>query len=318
MKNKVAIYFANGIGNFLLMTPAIQALSKYYNSKIDIVIPKSSDIRYESVKEICDKWNIINKIIVYPKDRFKINSYEILLTIPHCYPSEIGDLFKQKGIVHDNPNWMVSGIHEIEYCMNAVYNLGYTGEIPRIHVSLPDGPIIIKSQKDKERKIIAFCNGAALLSKRWRWERKKWDKWLELANLFENYYNVGIIYLGGKSEEKEGEELQKRNKNITSYAGKLSFVESVKALSQCNLLISTDTAIMHASESVQVPVVALFGATSVSKNRPYNNRFEIVRGRDCQFVPCQYHWRFNLCQDYKCMKSITVGDILKAVRKISF
>lgn len=311
---KIAVYFANGIGNYLMMTPAIRALSDHYQSKIDMVFPSdNSDLRLNVVRQLCDSWDVVNKIIEYPAKRFDPNKYEILFTTAHCEKSQAGDIFKQVGIQFQQPEWIKTGIHEIEYYMQEVYKLGYKGTIPNIHIDLADKPLI---KKRVGRRLIAFYNGAALLSQRWRWERKKWGGWKQLAAQLENYYNTDIIYLGGESEKPEGETLAKKNKNIKNYAGKLSFQESAKALSQCDLLISSDSAIMHVAEAIDVPVVALFGSTLVSKNRPYIGNYRIVRNNGCAFMPCQYHFRFTTCQEFKCMNNMAVGDVMKAVREI--
>lgn len=311
--HKIAVYFANGIGNYLMMTPAIRALSDHYESKVDMVFPSdNSDLRLGVVKELCSQWDIINKIIEYPANNFDPNRYKVLFTTAHCEKSQAGNIFDQVGIDYDGPEWIKTGIHEIEYYMQEVFKLGYKGPTPPIHIDLPETPLI---KRRKGRKLIAFYNGAALLSQKWRWERKKWNQWGALAVELENYYNADIIYLGGKSEKREGDKLTKKNKNIKSYADELSFAESAKILSQCDLLISTDSALMHAADAVKTPVIALFGSTLVSKNRPYAGNFKIARSNGCPYIPCQYHFRFNTCKEYKCMNSITVSNVMKSTRE---
>jgi len=309
---KVAVYFCNGIGNLLMMTPAIQALSRMYDdSKVDVVMPSEwNDYRVPIIKEILDNWDLVNKVISFSKEQFYPDKYKQLFTSIHCEPSQAANLFQQKGNKYDKSNWIAEYSHEIEYYMSEVYKLGYKGEIPPIVAPKARKPLF---RGDKTR--IAFYNGAAALSKKYRWERKKWDKFGGLAVELNNYYGAEIIYLGGKSERKEGEELAKKFEFVSNYAGKLSFLESVKALSQCQLMISSDSALMHATEAVGVPVVALYGSTLVSKNRPYFGKYGIVRG-ECKYAPCQYHTQFSLCKDFVCMKSITVGQVMKSVRKI--
>lgn len=311
-KPKVAIYFCNGIGNLLMMTPAIQALSLMYdNSKIDVVMPSEwNDYRAPIVRQVLEGWDLINKIISFPKDKFDIGSYKLLFTSAHGELSQASALFGQKGNPFEKAKWLDEYPHEVEYYMNEVYKLGYKGITPPIVAPMASKPIL-KGSKPR----IAFYNGAANLSNKYRWGRKKWGGFADLAQEVYNYYEAEIICLGGKGEKEEGQELANKFDFVTNYAGSLSFLESVKALSQCDLMVSTDSALMHAAEAVKVPVVVLFGATLVSKNRPYFGEYEIVRGK-CEFAPCQSHFRFQTCNDFICMKNITTGHVMNAVRKL--
>jgi ADP-heptose:LPS heptosyltransferase len=310
--SKVAVYFCNGIGNLLMMTPAIQALSKLYgDSKVDIVMPSEwNDYRAPIIKDILNRWGLIGKVISFPVDKFYPKSYKLLFTTAHCEPSQAASLFQQKGNKFGKADWLTDYPHEIEYYMSEVYGLGYKGLTPPIVAPMAEQPTL---QGDKPK--IAFYNGAASLSKRYRWERKRWDRFGELAEELHSYHGADIVFLGGKSEQKEGKRLAGKFEFVTNYAGNLSFMESVKALSQCKLMISTDSALMHAAGAVDVPVVALFGATMVSKNRPYSGKHAIVRGK-CAYAPCQYRSQFYTCKDFKCMDSISVGQVMQAVREM--
>jgi ADP-heptose:LPS heptosyltransferase len=308
---KVAVYFCNGIGNLLMMTPAMQALGKLYDSKIDIVMSSNwNDYRSPIIKEVLDEWGLVNKVIMFPKDKFYPSRYKKLFTTAHTYPSQAGNLFQQKGEGYRQADWLNEYNHEVEYYMDEVYKLGYKGEIPSLDMPIADKPLL-KGNKPK----VALYNGAARLSQRYRWERKNWGKFDELAEEIHNFYDTDIIYLGGKSEQKEGDRLVKEFGFVTSYANKLTFMESAKAVKQCDLMISTDSALMHTAEVVDTPVVALFGSTMVSKNRPYKGKYSIVRG-ECTYMPCQYRSQFYTCKDYKCMDSISTGQVMKAVREM--
>ncbi len=309
-KSKVAVYFCNGIGNWLMMTPAIQALSTLYNSPVDIVMPsENDDSRLPIIHSICKQWDVVNKLILFPDQDFYPSRYDVLFSTSHCEPSHAKALFDQQGIKYRTAKWLGECIHEVEYYMNETYRLGYKGPIPPIQIPATDQPKLGGGAK------IAFYNGAASLSERYRWERKKWNGFNELAKELHNCYNVDIIYLGGKAESEEGNNLEGKYGFVKNFAGKLNFLESVNALKQCNLMISSDSALMHAAEAVNVPIIALFGSTMVSKNRPFSGNYKILRGK-CQYSPCQYHPQFNLCREYKCMDSISVGQVMSTVMKM--
>jgi ADP-heptose:LPS heptosyltransferase len=310
---KVAVYFCNGIGNLLMLSPALQALSQLYdNSKIDVVVPSEwNDYRKSIVLEILNEWGLVNKAILFPEQKFYPQRYKQLFITSHNESSQAFSLFKQKGNSFTPASWLSDSMHEVEYYMNEVRKLGFEGATPPVTVPLIKKQLKLKGKRPK----IAIYNGAARLGKMHRWERKTWDKFDNLAEQLHNYYKVDIIYLGGNSEIEEGKRLAATYPFVFNYAGKLSFLESVKVLSQCKLLVSTDSALMHVAEAVNVPVVALFGATLASKNRPYSyDKYRIVRGK-CRFAPCQYTNMFVTCNDYTCMTGMQVGDVMQATIK---
>ncbi len=308
--SKVAVYFCNGIGNWLMMTPAIQALSKLYDSPIDIIMPsENTDSRMPVIHSICREWDVVKNLILFPDQDFYPERYKVLFSTSHCEPSIAKKLFDQTGIKYRPAKWLGECLHEIEYYMNETYRLGYKGPIPPIQIPATDQSKLRGGTK------IAFYNGAASLSERYRWERKKWNRFVELAKELHNCYDVDIIYLGGKAEVEEGNALESKYKFVKNFAGKLNFLESVHALKQCSLMISSDSSLMHAAEAINVPVIALFGSTMVSKNRPFSGDYRIIRG-NCRYSPCQYHPQFNLCRDYTCMESISTGQVMQAVMEM--
>lgn len=129
-------------------------------------------------------------------------------------------------------------------------------------------------------------------------------------------YDCEFYYLGGKAEKEEGEELVKKFPLVHNFASKTSFTETAKVLKQCDLLITNDSGIMHLGDLLQKKMVVLFGATIVSKNGPYFSKdYRIVRS-PCVCAPCQYHWSFHTCSDYKCMRAISIERVVKEVQSL--
>jgi len=71
---------------------------------------------------------------------------------------------------------------------------------------------------------------------------------------------------------------------------------------------------MHMAAAVGTPIVAIFGSTLVSKNRPWTDRAAIVRS-PLKCSSCQHIFVFNLCKDQDCMKAISPSDVFGTVRE---
>jgi ADP-heptose:LPS heptosyltransferase len=83
-------------------------------------------------------------------------------------------------------------------------------------------------------------------------------------------------------------------------AGKLTFRETVGALSLSRFLVTGDTALMHAAASLGVKTFALFSSTNPVETGPYGNDHYVICGK-CEERPC-----FKTeCTSMACMKRIT-------------
>jgi len=126
-------------------------------------------------------------------------------------------------------------------------------------------------------KLIVFQPGAAFQSKVWS---------------AENYITLGkklvsdgnhILITGAPLEQELcaaiGKEIGKEiGANVIVSAGKTSFRESIALASHGSVVISGDTALMHAASALSVPVIALFGSTSPIETGPYGEGNRVLVG----------------------------------------
>jgi len=86
-----------------------------------------------------------------------------------------------------------------------------------------------------------------------------------------------------------------------------SFQDALNWLSGARLLITTDGALHHAAEALQVPAIVLWGGVASPNNLGYDDHINIWHGDE----PCGTHSRLcRHCQ--KAMKKITVDEVLEA------
>lgn len=142
---------------------------------------------------------------------------------------------------------------------------------------------------------------------------KKWPKdyFIKLAQLIHKHIKAEIVLLGGP------EELECNNhiKNALDFkiidAGCNNTInEFMGILSQCDVIVSSDTLAMHLAIGLKIPAVALFGPTCSQEIDLYGRGVKITAANKC--APCYK----SACKTLSCMKGITSEAVFKAIGKI--
>jgi heptosyltransferase-2 len=96
-------------------------------------------------------------------------------------------------------------------------------------------------------------------------------------------------------------------------AGKFNIPELAVLIRRCSLFISNDTGPMHIAAMLRVPQVAMFGPGYIKRYDPSRISDKAVvlhKSVDCS--PCDK----PDCPDLKCLKVITVDQVLSAARQL--
>lgn len=150
---------------------------------------------------------------------------------------------------------------------------------------------------------------------------RQWDKkkWIELGRRIADAYGFRMLLSGGKEDAADAEEVarQMRAAGVAaeSIAGKYDLIEMESVLAQARLLVSVNTGIMHMGAAVGVPLVALHGATSITRWGPLSDKARNVWAHEpCQ--PCISLGFESKCTDPVCMQHISVGMVMKEIGEI--
>lgn len=302
---KAIAIFQNGLGNWILLMPALAAMASMTNSKtIDIVLPGVwKDSRRKSVEDICRAWPVIDKIINWPQDQINPSNYGLWYYSPHGMNGELSNMFMTRNkVFFQKPHWRQSLLHESDYYMNIARVLGYKDPIPKVIFPISGAPVLNLS-----RPVVGLCNGF-FRTKRAEWTKKAWPHFAKLSMTMKRFFKASVVGIGFVNE-LNGVPVD------LDFTGKLSITETAKVISQLDCLITTDTGNMHLADILNIPVLALFGPTLVSKNRPTGKGAKVLRsGLSCS--PCQDTSRFTSCAANECMKSISVGDVTSVTREM--
>jgi len=129
--------------------------------------------------------------------------------------------------------------------------------------------------------------------------------------------NVSVVLIGGRSELPLSDYIQSTGKfskeRFADFIGKTSILQTAAILSQLDLLVSTDSGILHLGYAVGIPTVSLFGPGIAEKWAPRGARHVVIRkGLPCS--PCTKFGYTPPCPfNFRCMKDIHVDEVFDIV-----
>lgn len=202
--------------------------------------------------------------------------------------------------------------HEVESNLHLVELLGAKIQTKNLHLDINsvDENFVSKLLAeydifDKDLLIGINPGSAWRLTRRWLPER-----FAQTADEIINKYSAKILLTGSTKETRLSDEITSLMKNMSiNTTGKLNLPQLVSLIKRCNLYISVDSGPMHIAVAVGTPLVAIYGP-GYKRYFPYgdSNKFTIIK-KDVDCSPC---YKIKCC-DLRCMKLITVDDVLWAV-----
>lgn len=211
--------------------------------------------------------------------------------------------------------------HVIEKNLSLLAPLGIepTYEKPLIHIGPEDeayiGMFLREHGLPGDVPLIALFPGAT-------WETKQWpeDHFAVLGSLLHRNTGATILILWGPDEQQTGSAIHKSmlKKEVPALLAPPTTMKQLAAiLRHTGMLICPDTGPMHLAAALDIPVVALFGASDPVRNGPYCTRQVVVQKQDLDCVPC---WKTRCPlkgnRRLNCMCSITPEEVLEAARRL--
>jgi len=190
---------------------------------------------------------------------------------------------------------------------------GHKAEKKSIYVSKNDEEYINKilagNNIRKEDKIIVIAPGARSHIKRWSQE-----KFAQLIPLLIEEFKARIVLVGDKDDAAITRQISQNCASpMLDLAGKTSLMQLAALLKLSKCIITNDSATLHLAGYLDVPTIAIFGATNEAKYGPWSEIKAVVKKdiycRPCEKAQCKFG-------TLKCIEIIKVGDVLEQVRNI--
>jgi len=204
-------------------------------------------------------------------------------------------------------------LHKIDYFLTILEYLGF--EIgPRRYEFFPSAQdkayiASLLKQKNITRNLplIVINPGANWYPKRWSPEN-----FARLIKRIKEKIPLNIAITGAEKDRKLAEEIIKKSgKEVFDFTGKTSLGQLGALIQEADIILSADSGPMHIAAAVGRKVIALFGPTSVRITGPYPTENHIIIQKDvgCA-IPC---YKLD-CRDNRCMKAITVDDVIEKIK----
>lgn len=161
--------------------------------------------------------------------------------------------------------------------------------------------------KDGERLVVIHIGG--------NWDLKRWpgENFSQLiARLRQDFK---IVIPGGPDDRLLAEQITApQNSNPVILAGATNLKQLIALMKRAALVISADSGPLHIASAVGTPVIGLFGPTRPETTGPRGGGKSLVLHKPigCNHSSCYY----LECPDNVCMKTVTVDEVLSAVKKM--
>ena len=173
--------------------------------------------------------------------------------------------------------------------------------------------LLREAQIAETEPVFVVCPGSVWYTKRWTVEG-----YAGLVRSLES--NYGRVVLGGGPDDVAVvQAVQERaGGRAANLAGRADLQTFMALIDQAQMVISNDSAPMHLAVARQVPVVAIFCATTPSLGYgPYSDNAVVVEKSDLFCRPCGRHGGSSCPRGTdECMQSITTHDVLAGVDQL--
>lgn len=159
------------------------------------------------------------------------------------------------------------------------------------------------------RDFVLVAPGTRSHLKRWRI-----DGFAKVCDRIVEVLGLNIILVGENEDSVIANEiLSKMKKQAINLVGKTSLAELADLIVKSKLIISCDSACLHLSSYLNIPIVSIFGPTDARKYGPWSEKNIVVRKRircaPCQNAGCKI-------KTFDCMLLLGADEVFKAVEKI--
>lgn len=150
------------------------------------------------------------------------------------------------------------------------------------------------------------------------WATKRWPMYAQLASALGQRSTLVIIGSTADGELAQGIVAAAPDRVIDA-TGKLSLLASAELIRRCRVLVTNDSAPQHLASAMNTPTVTVFGPTVPAFGfGPLAESATTVGIDSLACRPCDRHGPVSCpLGHWKCMREVTVADVLAAIENLS-
>jgi heptosyltransferase-2 len=313
------------IGDAILGTAVLEKLHRFYpGAKIDYLVRKGNESLFQAHP-------FIHQLLIWDKQEkkyahllkllefIKQQQYDAVINLQRFAATGFLTAFsgaKQKIGFDKNPfslfftkkvkHEIKAGIHEVNRNLKLIENLTDNSfQKPKLYPSALD-----------KFTITSFTNTKYITvspASVWFTKQLPEHKWIDFINIVPPDYNVYL--LGSKDDAGLCENIisKSTNKNIISFAGKLSLLQSAALMQKAIMNYVNDSAPMHLASAMNANTCAIYCSTVPDFGfGPLADKSVIIQTKEeLKCRPCGLHGRENCPQKhFKCAETIDVIEMV--------
>jgi lipopolysaccharide heptosyltransferase II len=207
-------------------------------------------------------------------------------------------------------------LHRIDYYLNIIEKAGLSvrDKFTEFFINEKDLEFIDEFLKQASICATDFVVG---INPGGNWDLKRWDKeyFCALTQKLINDFKAKVIITGSAKDLALAKEIAKACQTKPVIAcGQLTLKQFGALCKRLDLFITADTGPLHIANALGTKrIIALFGPTDPKITGPYPGDNVVILQKDlgCK-IPC---YKLD-CKDNRCMKAISVEDVIEAIKKI--
>ena len=327
--SRILVMNFGGIGNLVLMEPALRAMrARLPESRITLITGEPGvegilaneglvdDVLLLDMREGTRLREVLRVIGTARAMRFDCafvasdtNAFKAsLITRLMGIPVRIEENSKRRGWFYTVKVPVGPGTHETDGANKVVEAAGIEVLRARPVLKVTDDEsrfvdnYLIGCGVDADTRVVGFHAGSGFkgLSKRWPGER-----FAELISRVSEDSAAAVVLTGGAGEVALNNEiLACTGTSALNTAGELTIRHTAALISRCSLFVSNDSGLAHIAAAVRTPLIVLFGKTDVDRIAPRGENVNILRRGHAQATPDE------------ALSRITVDDVHQSVLKI--
>ncbi len=317
LSGKILIIRPGGIGDAILLIPAIKALKTHFPSSEVHILAETRNLGVFSMVNFAKSFNYSK---LQDLKYVLKNNYDIVIDTEQWHrlsavlayavrsKTRIGFATNERKILFDHSIPYSQDRYELDSFFDLIRPIigpyqekPYSGFLSPPERTNPFG----------NSAFVAIFPGSSIPERMWPIERFK-----AIAEWLEKKLKFAVAVVGGSREYAKGEYIVNDLKRGINFAGKLALKGTASILSEASFLITSDSGLMHLAVALGSPVVALFGPGIEKKWAP-RDRESIVINKRLPCSPCTIFGYTPPCKtNARCMKEIQVGDVKRAILEI--
>lgn len=299
-KQKVLlVHLASGIGNLVLATPLLIALSEMGYTQ-DLVLHAD----YEQAGGLFSDWSVLRHVYKGFVSEIRFDDYHAIVpAIPPFYWKRFASFFAGCHRMVQRPPDALFYEDEQAYYMAFARETGYVKERHPCSIL----PIVPGDAVQVNPWTVVLAPG----SKTGEMAAKRWPHFPELAEAMEDVVLIGtsddLFQFSGSPFNFPG--------HVRNFIDRLSLRETAELIAAAGAFVGNDSGLSHIAAAVGTPTIMIFGPTPHQSLGQFPDNVRILRnGLACE--PCWFNERFQACNaGIQCLNSLGVNSVLKKIRE---